>query len=158
MLFAIKQFFDEKLSVSTQQSGEQDDQKIELATAALMFELMRTDAQIDAREQQALAKVLRDTFNLDDATVTNLLSMAESAAHEATSLYEFTTLVNENYSYEQRVKLIENLWRVAFADTKLDRYEEHLIRKVSDLVYVRHSDFIRTKLLVKERLETGAAQ
>jgi uncharacterized tellurite resistance protein B-like protein len=102
--------------------------------------------------------VLRDTFKLNDATITNLLSLAESAADEATSLYEFTTLVNEHYSYDQRVKLIENLWRVAFADKKLDRYEEHLIRKVSDLVYVRHSDFIRTKLLVKTRQETESSQ
>ena len=153
MLLAIKQFFEDKLATNADTDSQQSDQKIELATAALMFELMKTDETIDAREKQALADVLRDTFHLDNATVANLVSLAESAAHEATSLYEFTSLVNEHYSYEQRVKLIENLWRVAFADTKLDRYEEHLIRKVSDLIYVRHSYFIRTKLAVKERLD-----
>lgn len=152
MLLAIKQFFEDKLSVSSEQSNEQDNQKIELASAALMFELMKTDSKIDAREKQALADVLRTTFTLDDETVSSLLAMAQTATEEATSLYEFTTLVNEHYGYDQRVKLIENLWRVAFADTKLDRYEEHLIRQVSDLIYVRHSDFIRTKLLVKESL------
>ncbi len=157
MLLAIKQFFEEKLTTSSETGSEQNDQKIELATAALMFELMKTDETIDAREKQALTAVLRDTFHLDNATVANLVTLAESAAHEATSLYEFTSMVNEHYDYDQRVKLIENLWRVAFADTKLDRYEEHLIRKVSDLIYVRHSDFIRTKLAVKERLEAGHA-
>ena len=156
MLLAIKQFFEDKLSVSSEQSSEQDNQKIELASAALMFELMKTDSKIDDREKQALAGVLRTTFALDDETVNSLLAMAQTATEEATSLYEFTSLVNEHYSYDQRVKLIENLWRVAFADTKLDRYEEHLIRQVSDLIYVRHSDFIRTKLLVKENLEAGA--
>ena len=152
MLFAIKQFFEEKLAVGSEQDNEQDKHKIELASAALMFELMKTDTEIDERETQALANVLRDTFALDKDTIKNLLTLAESASHEATSLYEFTSMVNEHYNYDQRVKLIENLWRVAFADTKLDRYEEHMIRKVSDLIYVRHSDFIRTKLLVKQRL------
>lgn len=158
MLLAIKKFFDEKLSVSSEQSSDQDNRKIELASAALMFELIKTDSKIDAREKQALAQVLRDTFALDDETVSSLVTMAQEATDEATSLYEFTTLVNEHYGYDQRVKLIENLWRVAFADTKLDRYEEHLIRRVSDLIYVRHSDFIRTKLLVKEKLEADHAQ
>ena len=84
--------------------------------------------------------------------------MAETAATEATSLFEFTSLINESYSYDQRVQLVENLWKVAFADLKLDRYEEHMIRNVSDLIYVRHSDFIRTKLKVKEALSGSSEE
>ena len=96
--------------------------------------------------------MLNETFNLEKDALQELVSMAETAAIEATSLFEFTSLINENYSYEQRVQLIENLWRVAFADHSLDRYEEHMIRQVSDLIYVKHSDFIRTKLKVKDQL------
>lgn len=156
MLLAIKQFFEDKLSVNAEQAAQQNDKKIELATAALMFELMRTDARIDEREQQTLTKLLNETFELPKDSLNELLSMAETAATEATSLYEFTSLINESYDYDQRVQLIENLWRVAFADQKLDRYEEHMIRNVSDLIYVRHSDFIRTKLKVREAL-TGTS-
>ena len=157
MLLAIKQFFEEKLSVNAQHATQQDDKRIELATAALMFELMRTDSRIDERERQALTQLLSETFGLDKTSLQELLSMAEIAASEATSLFEFTSLINESYSYDQRVRLIENLWRVAFADQKLDRYEEHMIRNVSDLIYVKHSDFIRTKLQVREALQ-GASE
>ena len=152
MLLAIKHFFEDKLSVNAEQATQHNNKKIELATAALMFELMRTDSRIDAREKQTLTAVLNETFNLEKDALQELVSMAETAAIEATSLFEFTSLINENYSYEQRVQLIENLWRVAFADHSLDRYEEHMIRQVSDLIYVKHSDFIRTKLKVKDQL------
>tara|TARA_R110001592_G_scaffold50260_4_gene155750 strand:- start:3452 stop:3928 length:477 start_codon:yes stop_codon:yes gene_type:complete len=158
MLLAIKQFFEDKLSVNAEQAAQQNDKRIELATAALMFELMRTDARIDEREKQALTSVLGETFELGKESLEELLSMAETAATEATSLYEFTSLINESYSYDQRVQLVENLWRVAFADLKLDRYEEHMIRNVSDLIYVRHSDFIRTKLKVKEALTDSSEE
>lgn len=152
MFSALKQFFEQKLVLACDDSDAQCEKKIELATAALMFELMKTDTQIDPRERQALAEILDETFSLDDVALKELLQLAETAAQDATSLYEFTSLVNEHFDYEQRVKLMENLWRIAFADRKLDRYEEHMIRKVGDLVYLRHSDFIRTKLQVRESL------
>lgn len=158
MLLAIKQFFEDKLSVNAEQAAQQNDKKIELASAALMFELMRTDARIDEREKQALTLVLSETFELGKDSLEELLRMAETAATEATSLFEFTSLINESYSYDQRVQLVENLWKVAFADLKLDRYEEHMIRNVSDLIYVRHSDFIRTKLKVKESLSGSSEE
>ncbi len=153
MILAIKQFFEDKLSVGSEQENSTTEKKLELASAALMFELMRTDSHIDQREKNTLILVLQETFDLDDAALHELVEIAEDAAVQATSLYEFTSLVNENYSYEQRVQLIENLWRIAFADHSIDRYEEHMIRKVGDLIYIRHSDFIRTKLRAKERLK-----
>jgi uncharacterized tellurite resistance protein B-like protein len=155
MLLAIKQFFEDKLSVNAEQAAQQNDKKIELATAALMFELMRTDSHIDEREKQMLTELLRKTFALEQDSLQELLGLAEMAATQATSLFEFTSLINESYSYEQRVQLIENLWRVAFADHTLDRYEEHMIRKVGGLIHIKHSDFIRTKLQVKEALQGG---
>jgi uncharacterized tellurite resistance protein B-like protein len=155
MFLAIKQFFEDKLSVNAEQAAQQNDKKIELATAALMFELMRTDSRIDKREKQMLTELLRKTFALEQDSLQELLGLAETAATQATSLFEFTSLINESYSYEQRVQLIENLWRVAFADHTLDRYEEHMIRKVGDLIHIKHSDFIRTKLQVKEALQGG---
>ena len=152
MLSALKQFFEQRLSLNCEDNEAQCVKKIELATAALMFELMSTDTRIDAREREVLAQILRDTFMLDEGALQELLHMAESAAQDATSLYEFTSLINESFDYGQRVRLMENLWRIAYADKRLDRYEEHMIRKVGDLIYLRHSDFIRTKLQVREAL------
>ncbi len=155
MFSTIKKFFEERLSLDSGEGDEQHHRKIELASAALMYELMKTDSRVDEREELMLRQVLADTFSLDEVNVNDIVTLAEKASHDATSLYEFTALVNAHYSYEDRVLLIENLWRVAFSDFALDRYEEHLIRKVGDLIYIKHSDFIKSKLKVKESLGIG---
>lgn len=156
MILAIKRFFEDNLRVSTDDSAERSGDRIALATAALLFELMKTDSHIDQRETATLATVLQQTFKLDEKELEKIIALAEQESHQSTSLYEFTSLVNEGYSYEQRVRLLENLWRVAFADANVDRYEEHLIRKIADLIYVNHSDFIRTKLKVRDALNAAA--
>ncbi|MDP1932477.1 MAG: TerB family tellurite resistance protein [Gammaproteobacteria bacterium] len=154
MILAIKRFFEDNLQVNGNDSEQSTDHRIELATAALLFELVKADLQIDQRETDALAAVLKQTFKLDGEELAHVIALAEEESHQSTSLYEFTSLVNAGYSYEQRVKLLENLWRVAFADASVDRYEEHLVRKIADLIYVNHSDFIRSKLKVRDALST----
>jgi len=152
MISNIKTFFEKNLHLDTGASNSDKKARLPLATAALMFELMKTDSQIDNRETETLLQLLASTFQLDTQKLNEILALAEMESHKSTSLYEFTSLINADYGYEERVQLIENLWRVAFADQHLDRYEDHLIRKVADLIYVRHSDFIRTKLAVKGEL------
>lgn len=157
MILAIKRFFEDNLRMGSDDTEESSGNRIALATAALLFELMKTDSHIDQRESAALLAVLKQTFQLDEHELAQIIALAEQESHQSTSLYEFTSLVNEGYSYEQRVRLLENLWRVAFADSNVDRYEEHLIRKIADLIYVNHSDFIRTKLKVRDSLATSQA-
>jgi uncharacterized tellurite resistance protein B-like protein len=149
----IKKFFESNLLLDAKASEAEKRARLPLATAALMFELVKSDARIDNRETAALLLVLRKTFELEEEKLRTIVALAEEESHRSTSLYEFTSLVSAAYSYEERVQLVENLWEVAFADQHLDRYEDHLIRKVADLLHVRHSDFIRTKLAVKARLE-----
>ena len=98
--------------------------------------------------------MLRDTFDLDDALLDELLSIAETAAVEANDVFQFTQLVNEHYHYDSKIRLIENLWEVAYADGRLDKYEEQFIRKVSGLIHIAHSDFIKAKVEVLEKIET----
>ena len=83
--------------------------------------------------------------------ITNL-NEAEKKVSESTSLYEHTRLVNDLCDYQDKLKLISNLWIIAFADNQLDKYEEYLIRKISDLLHVSHSDFIREKMKIKTAL------
>ena len=87
---------------------------------------------------------------IPEEDITSLQQLAEDEARQATSLYEFTRLINDHYDYAQKCALIENMWRVAFSDERLDKYEEHLIRRIAELIYVSHSDFIRTKLKVRD--------
>ncbi len=123
--------------------------RLELAGAALLFEVIKADHEMDDREFASIAEVLR-VRNAGD--VEELIELARRESGAATSLYEFTSLINEHCSYGEKCALVRNMWRIAYADSRLSKYEDHLIRKVSDLIYVSHSDFIRTKLAEKKQL------
>jgi len=151
MLKAITQFFEDRLAVSEEQSDTDRVCRVQLASAALLMELMKTDKKISQAEETAYREVLRSTFDLDQAALLQISELAEAELRDATSLYEFTSLVNDSYSYADKVRLIENMWRIAYADTVLDKYEEQMIRKTADLIYVSHSDFIRAKLSARDR-------
>ncbi len=153
MLKAITQFFEDRLAVSEEQSDTDRVCRVQLASAALLMELMKTDKKISREEEAAYREVLRSTFDLDQAALLKISELAEAELRDATSLYEFTSLVNDSYSYADKVRLIENMWRIAYADTVLDKYEEQMIRKTADLIYVSHSDFIRAKLTARDRPE-----
>lgn len=150
MIAAIKRFFDDQLANPEQETSEHKVHRLRLASAALMIELLKTDMHIDERETNMMRQVLQQTFKLDQKELSDIISLAEEEARQAVSLYEFTSLVNAEYRYEDKVLLVENLWRLALADDHLDKYEEQMIRKTADLLYVSHSDFIRTKLRVRD--------
>lgn len=146
MLNSIKAFFEDRLSNKSEPEGQSLASKTDLASAALMIEVINSDHKLDARETEELLKVLESSLNIPAEDLHEMARLAESHANQATSLYEFTRLINDEYDYSQKLELVKNMWRVAFSDEKLDKYEEHLIRKVADLIYVSHGDFIKTKL------------
>ena len=150
MLNSIKQFFESKLVNAEEEQTFSSIAKIDLACAALLIEVINSDHKLEEQETQAFLSVLKNNLNIPDEDIDELVGLAENQAKEATSLYEFTRLINNDYDYTQKVGLIENMWRIAFSDNNLDKYEDHLIRKVSDLIYVSHSDFIRAKLKVRD--------
>ncbi|MGH8513321.1 MAG: TerB family tellurite resistance protein, partial [Gammaproteobacteria bacterium] len=90
----------------------------------------------------------RKSFGLDELEARELVQLADRAADQAVSLTEFTRLLNQNLTQEDRVSIVQSLWQVANADTDIDKYEEYYVRKIADLLYVSHSDFIRMKLRV----------
>ncbi|MFP6824973.1 MAG: TerB family tellurite resistance protein [Pseudohongiellaceae bacterium] len=145
MLKTIKVFFESKLVPATAEEPESGNLKTDLASACLLIEVMKSDHELDDREAAEFIEILQKQLDISDEDLADLVTLAEAEAKQATSLYEFTSLINAGYDYENKLALIENMWRVAYADERLDKYEEHLIRKISDLIYVSHKDFIRTK-------------
>jgi len=141
----IRQFFNSNLSLDAGDSSPRDEHTLKLTTAALLIEVSQADFELDAAEKARIVDTLRKTFNLNAMELDSLVTMAEDEVQQSTSLYQFTRLVNDFYDYEQKLTLISSMWQVAFADNNLDRYEEHLIRKVAELTYVTHKDFIRLK-------------
>ena len=119
-----------------------------LAAAVLLVEIARADFHIDPRERAAIRRVLASAYDLRRDEAADLVARAEAAAEESVSLYEFTRPLNESLSPAGKVEIVEMLWRVAFADGRLDKYEEHQVRKTAELLYVPHRRFIRAKLEV----------
>ena len=150
MLNSIRQFFENKLVNNEEEPTSSSIAKTDLACAALLIEVINSDHKLEEQETQAFFSVLQNNLNIPGEDIDELVELAENQAKEATSLYEFTSLINSDYDYSQKVGLIEIMWRIAFSDNNLDKYEDHLIRKISDLIYVSHSDFIRAKLKVRD--------
>ena len=117
----------------------------QLASAALLIEVAKADADFSDAERAALLKLLRSTFDLDDEGLTALESLAAERSSDAVSLHEFTRVIVDACEPQERCQLVGLMWQVAFSDDHLDKYEEHLIRKVADLLYVSHSDLMRMK-------------
>lgn len=117
----------------------------QLASAALLLEVSRADFDASESERLSVHQHLQQAFGLSEAAIVALTDEADKRVDESTSLYEFTRIINDECGPAERVALIEQMWRVAYADGELCRYEEHLIRRVAELIYVSHGDFIRTK-------------
>ena len=118
---------------------------LELTCAALMFEVARADFAVEDTELDTVNALLTEQFDLAPEELLSVTEQAAQQADAATCLYEFTRTLNELASAEEKRALLAMMWRVAMADDVLSRYEEHLIRKVADLLYVPHSDFMAAK-------------
>lgn len=122
------------------------ERSLQLATATLLIEMTRADFAVKPEEREAVHRAIAYAFKINDESAKQLLDDAEREADAAVSLYDYTNVINEHFGPVKKVRLVELLWRVAFADGEVDRYEEHLVRKVADLIYVPHREFIRAKL------------
>ena len=141
MLERLRRLFPEQ-----EESENNVEKMLRLATAALLVEVARADFERNRKEEKALAVQLKNILGISIEEVTKIISRAEHHVDQATSLYEFTNLVNENYSNHQKFSVLSSMWKIAYADGDIDRYEEHLIRRVAELIHLNHSDYIRAKL------------
>ena len=149
MLSAIRDFFDQRLASA--QPRVRKEHTLELATATLLAEVVRLDGTLDERERAVVLEAVRAQFHLEPEEADTLFRLAEAEAREATDYYQFTSLIRAHYSQEQRQALIELLWRVAYADATLSAHEQHVVRKIADLLYVPHSAYIAAKMKAKEQ-------
>ena len=120
------------------------------ACAALLVEIAFADKEFNTEEKQSLKESLIESYNLEEKDIEDIIRDAEKTVEDSTSLYEYTRKVNDEFGYNKKLTLLENLWKVAYADNILDKYEEHLIRKISDLIHISHSDYINIKLKVRD--------
>lgn len=115
------------------------------AAAALMVEVALADHQLSEEEEAALPGLLRQYAELSTEEAIELIQLAHEDVEDAIALHEFTRHLNEEFSLEEKLDLITVLWRMAYADQDIDKYEEHIIRRIADLLHLRHSEYIQCK-------------
>lgn len=144
MIETIQNFF--KTRIEAKEGDEEKETAARVAAAALLFEAAMSDYQLDDVERQTIKDLIIEQFNLDRADAMTLIALAESQAKEATGLHGFTTLINQNWSETERVNLMEKMWRVVYADGRLDDHELHLMRKIQRLLHIPQVDYVAGKL------------
>lgn len=148
MLKSIRDFFERKVA-----SDAQPQHSIELATAALLIEVVRIDRDMQPSERDAVLRAVHEKFGLSGAEADELLRLAEEEMQRSTDYYQFTSLINARFTQEQKQRVIELMWRVAYADDVLSAHELHLMRKIAGLLHVPDGDYIAAKLRAKEDAE-----
>jgi uncharacterized tellurite resistance protein B-like protein len=123
-----------------------NDRSLRLATAALLIEATRADRDVSEAEMAAVDGALRDAFGLSESEAQELITLGERQAAEAVSLYEFTHLIDKGFDAAHKRQIVALLWRVVFADSRMEAHEEALVRRVAELIHVPHKDFIDTKI------------
>jgi len=150
MLSALREFFE-----AMRPSGGIDVMadalhRLELAVAVLLVEVMRAEPAIDESERRAVIAALRSEFALADDEVEPLLQRAMQASRDATDYYEFTSQINESFDMPRKLTLIEHLWRVVYADGHLGAHENHVMRKLADLLYIPQGAYVLAKTRARQ--------
>jgi uncharacterized tellurite resistance protein B-like protein len=151
MLHSIRRFFQEQLASPDDRAPADRDHALRLAASALLFEVVRADTDVKPEERTVMRTAIQSAFALSDQEARELMELAEEESRGASSLYEFTRLVDEGFSADQKKRLVEMLWMVSFADTEKHAEEEHLVRKIAGLLHVPHPDFIDAKIRARAR-------
>lgn len=148
MIDALKQFFQSKLAAAFTPAAvpEAAEKALRLAAGVLLFEIVRADHRIEDSERTVMRTALQSTFGLAADETEEIMRLAEEQSRSAGSLYEFTSQVDAAFDADQKKRVVEMLWLVAFADGKKDAHEEHMVRKIAGLLHVAHPDFIDAKL------------
>ena len=144
----FRRFFRERIARPADDPAARE-HAVRVAAAALMIEVVRGDAEFSDIEREAVRVSVGRKFGLPPPEADELLALAEAAARDAHDYYQFTSKINDSFSEQQKLRLIEELWRVAFADETLHRHEDHLIRRVAGLLHVRHKDLVQSRHRVR---------
>jgi uncharacterized tellurite resistance protein B-like protein len=151
MLKRLASLFSERVQPEVAADSEAvREHALRVAAAALLFEVGRGDGEVKAEERTVMRAAIQSTLGLTASETEELLALAEAQSRSAVSLYEFTSLLDREFSPEQKKRVVELLWLVAFADGEKHAHEEHLVRQIANLLHVPHPDFIDAKIRARD--------
>lgn len=152
MLASLKEMFAE-LFAPDAAAARDGESTLQLATAVMLVEVMRAEPSIDAARRRAVIASLRDTFALPQPQIERLIAAAERASHEAIDLFGFTSTINKHFDMPAKLRMVEHMWRVAYADGRLGDQERHVMWRLSDLLHVPQGAYINAKMRAKATVD-----
>ena len=150
MLQTLKDLFDHLIPSTSEADPPNAERLLQLATAVMLVEVMRADASFSDSEREAVLAALRDEFALTDDEAARLEELAEQAAAQASDLFSFTSRINDNFEMPEKLRMIEHMWRVAYADGNLSAYERHVMWRISDLLHVPQGAYVHARLRAQQ--------
>ena len=149
MFNIVKRFFDKEKAEDPNVIDQETGHDTTVATCALLVEIARIDGTFTQEEMETVISILKEKYDLSRENADALIAEAEKQLEESVYLWQFAKLINENYSNEEKMKIIETLWQVVYVDGKMDQYEHYLMNKLKNLLRVSHNQLIDAKLKVK---------
>lgn len=148
MLEIVKKIFTQATDRDSVSSEKENALKVGVATCALFLEMAHIDGEFDESERTHILHILKEQFGFSEEQVAPIMRAAEEELEGSIDLWRFTSLINENYTVEEKIQVIEEVWRIAYADGHLDKHEDYLVHKMADLLRLDHKQLIDAKLRV----------
>ena len=149
MIDLVKRFFSKDTKDAPVDQGKETTHDIRIATCALFLEMSQIDGEFSESERAHIISTLKKDYHLSDEYAVALLEASHEELEGSIDLWHFTNLINQNYSMEEKLEIIENIWRIAYTDGRLDKHEDYLVHKLAKLLRLSHKQLIEAKLKAK---------
>jgi len=148
MLDILKRFFDQTGATESTAAEQSSAHDTRVATCALLVEIARIDETFSDAEMSMILSILEEKYGLNREHADALMAEAERELEQSVDLWQFARLINANYSNDEKMEIIENLWRIVYVDGRMDRYEHYLMNKLQHLLRLSHDQLIAAKLKI----------
>jgi len=149
IMFNLKKMLLKRAAMDSDSWERDEFERVQVATCVILLEVAKSDDEFSSIEKATIAAIFKKEFEISAEAIEEMMEIAKRKQEESIDLWEFTHLINENYSIEEKKKIVEAAWRVIYADDRLNSYEDHFVHKLAKLLQLRHSDLIEAKLKVK---------
>ncbi len=144
----VKRFFSKITTENIKPAGHTTDHDARIATCALFLEMAKIDETFTREEMEKILTILKEKYGLSSEHANELVAAAEQELEGSIDYWHFARLINENYTTEEKIDIIETLWRIVYVDGKLDKFENHLIHKLATILRLSHEQLINAKIKV----------
>ncbi len=150
----FEKFLDVFRDQKAPEDAAQDSDRLRIATCVVLLEAAKADEEFSSEERECIVDLLRRRFSLSESEIHELLDVSAAERKESVDLWKFTHQINEACSQEEKILFIEEIWRVFFADGRLDAHEDYLAHKLAKLLNLTHPQLISAKLKARKAADS----